>query len=145
MKENVKHPKYYGGSDNVYEAIKVIEVWGLDFCLGNVIKYISRAGKKDKSKLIQDLEKASWYLNREIENLKNGEKNKLTNENDVQYTAKQIVTENKFVVDKYKFIFSREDYDKLHKSGLFFEIYPELTGIWLLDKLNIGNNKDDNQ
>ena len=66
----VDHPIHYGGATNTYEAIKVIEAWGLDkdFCLGNVIKYISRVGKKDDE--LQDLEKAMWYLNRKIENLK---------------------------------------------------------------------------
>ena len=36
----VEHPAHYGGADNPYEAIKVIEAWGLGFCLGNTIKYI---------------------------------------------------------------------------------------------------------
>ena len=67
--ENVNHPKHYGGKDNIYEAIKVIEAWDLSFNLGNVVKYISRAGKKDA--IIQELEKAQFYLNREISNLKN--------------------------------------------------------------------------
>lgn len=67
--EMVDHPQHYGGGDNPYEAIKVIEAWNLNFNLGNVIKYISRAGLKNKNKLIEDLKKASWYLNREIENL----------------------------------------------------------------------------
>ena len=71
-KELVNHPKHYGGKDNPYEAIKVIEAWDLGFCLGNTIKYISRAGKKDET--IQELEKALWYLKREIKNLKDGKK-----------------------------------------------------------------------
>lgn len=58
---------YYGGKDNQYEAIKVIESWGLDFCLGNVLKYISRAGKKETEPCVDDLRKALWYLNRKIE------------------------------------------------------------------------------
>jgi rRNA processing protein Krr1/Pno1 len=65
---NVIHPKHYGGKDNPYEAIKVIEAWGVGFNLGNTLKYISRAGKKDST--IQDLEKALFYLDREIQNLK---------------------------------------------------------------------------
>jgi len=68
-KEQVHHPDHYGGADNPYEAIKVIEAWGLGFCLGNAVKYISRAGKKDVSKTIEDLKKARWYLDREISNL----------------------------------------------------------------------------
>jgi len=72
-KELVKHPNHYGGKDNPYEAIKVIEAWELGFCLGNTIKYISRAGKKDDT--VQELEKALWYLKREIKNIKDGKKN----------------------------------------------------------------------
>ena len=68
-KEMVNHPIHYGGKDNIYEAIKVIEAWNLDFCLGNIIKYISRSGNKNKE--IEDLEKAEWYLNRKIQQLKN--------------------------------------------------------------------------
>lgn len=66
--EAVNHPSHYGGEQNPYEAIKVIEAWSLGFCLGNCVKYISRAGKKDD--IIQDLEKAKWYLQREIDKLK---------------------------------------------------------------------------
>lgn len=65
MSDAVHHPPHYGGADNPYEAIKVIEAWGLGFCLGNTIKYISRAGKKGEDAL-QDLKKAEWYLRREI-------------------------------------------------------------------------------
>jgi hypothetical protein len=48
-KEMVNHPEHYGGKNNVYEAIKVINAWGYDkdFYLGNAVKYLSRAGKKD--------------------------------------------------------------------------------------------------
>jgi hypothetical protein len=70
--ELVNHPKHYGGKDNPYEAIKVIEAWDLGFCLGNTVKYISRAGKKDDT--IQELEKALWYLKREIKKQKDGKK-----------------------------------------------------------------------
>ena len=70
MNDNtVDHPDYYGGEDNPYEAIKVIEAWGLGFSLGNAVKYIIRAGKKDPTKEIEDLKKARWYLDHEIERL----------------------------------------------------------------------------
>lgn len=69
-KEQVDHPSHYGGASNPYEAIKVIENWNLDFHLGNTVKYISRAGRKDPTKEIEDLEKASFYLSRKIEMLK---------------------------------------------------------------------------
>lgn len=65
-KEQIDHPQHYGGKDNTYEAIKVIEAWSLGFCLGNTVKYISRAGKKDSLKELEDLKKAAWYLEREI-------------------------------------------------------------------------------
>jgi len=75
MSEQVNHPKHYGGSENPYEAIKVIEAWDLGFCLGNTVKYISRAGKKEPDKVVQDLEKAKWYLEREISNLRSISRN----------------------------------------------------------------------
>ena len=64
--EAVNHPTYYktGG----IEAIDVIEAWNLDFCLGNTVKYIARCGKKS-DKVVEDLKKAAWYLNREIERM----------------------------------------------------------------------------
>lgn len=61
----VEHPAHYGGESDPYEAIKVIEAWGLGFHLGNTIKYISRLGKKDD--LLQDARKARWYLDRYIQ------------------------------------------------------------------------------
>ena len=69
FQEAVNHPAHYGGEDNPYEAIKVIEAWGLDFPLGNAVKYISRAGKKGKDKELEDLKKAAWYVARRIEQL----------------------------------------------------------------------------
>jgi hypothetical protein len=64
----VNHPAHYGGEANPFEAIKVIEAWGLGFNLGNVVKYISRAELKGMP--LRDLEKAAWYLQREITNRK---------------------------------------------------------------------------
>ena len=65
-REGVNHPSYYkrGG----VEAIDAIEAWGLGFNLGNVVKYIARAGRKTADGL-QDLKKAAWYLSREIERM----------------------------------------------------------------------------
>lgn len=62
-RKTVDHPDYYkrGG----IEAIDAIEAWELGFNLGNVVKYIARAGRKTKDGL-QDLKKAAWYLDREI-------------------------------------------------------------------------------
>jgi hypothetical protein len=69
--EYVNHPQHYGGVENTYEVIKVIEALDMDFHLGNTFKYIARAGKKGTDKEIQDLEKALWYLQRKIDLLKN--------------------------------------------------------------------------
>lgn len=67
--EQIAHPAHYGGADNPYEAIKVIEAWGLGFCLGNALKYISRAGQKPGTDAVIDLKKGAWYLAREIARL----------------------------------------------------------------------------
>lgn len=66
-KESVNHPSHYGGENNPLEVINIIEHYNLNFNLGNVIKYCLRAGKKDE--LIQELKKAQWYINREIQRL----------------------------------------------------------------------------
>lgn len=64
--ERVNHPGHYGGADDPYEAIKVIEAWGLGFNLGNALKYMRRSqhesrGVEDR---LTDLRKAEWYLKR---------------------------------------------------------------------------------
>jgi hypothetical protein len=64
---SIDHPAHYGGKDNPYEAIKVIEAWDLGFTLGNCVKYISRAGKKGDA--LEDLQKAKWCLDREVSRL----------------------------------------------------------------------------
>ena len=61
----VDHPKHYRSGTGL-EAIDVIEAWDLNFNLGNVVKYVCRAGLKDKSNREQDIEKALWYLTREL-------------------------------------------------------------------------------
>jgi len=64
--DSVNHPTHYGG-DTTYEVIKVITAWGLSWHLGDAVKYIARAGKKDPEKEIEDLKKAVFYLNYKIE------------------------------------------------------------------------------
>lgn len=74
-KEAIDHPAHYGGKDDPFETIKVLESWlprlPLNAVQGalmfNVIKYLSRAGVKGD--LLEDCEKAAWYLARLIENL----------------------------------------------------------------------------
>lgn len=67
----VNHPQHYTHAGETYEAIKVIEAWNLGFCLGNCVKYICRVGHKDQTKELEDLKKASWYLDREISRRQN--------------------------------------------------------------------------
>lgn len=66
MSDAVNHPPHYGGEADPYEAIKVIEAWQLGFHLGNVVKYLARAGRKDPARILEDLKKARWYLDRYI-------------------------------------------------------------------------------
>ena len=63
-------PEYYGGKDTTYEVFSVLEAWKLDkdFYLGNVLKYLARAGKKSFNKK-EDLEKALVYLQKRIDSL----------------------------------------------------------------------------
>ena len=64
--EAINHPSHY--ADGKIEVIDFIDDKKLNFNLGNVVKYVARAGKKDKSKELEDLKKALWYLEREINN-----------------------------------------------------------------------------
>lgn len=69
----VHHPSHY--ANGKFEVIDIIgDQLGKDgltgFCLGNTLKYICRAGKKDPNKVIEDLEKAEWYLHHCIETMK---------------------------------------------------------------------------
>lgn len=65
MADNINSPGHY--TSGGIETIDFIEAKELNYNLGNVVKYVSRAGKKDN--LVEDLKKASWYLNREIKKL----------------------------------------------------------------------------
>lgn len=66
IEEKVNHPKHYNGHPSGIECITIVE--HLSFNVGNAIKYLWRAGLKDAH--IQDLEKAKWYVEREIQRLK---------------------------------------------------------------------------
>lgn len=65
MSDPINHLPHYAGT--AHEPIDVIEAWGLGFHLGNVVKYIARAGKKGAA--LEDLRKARWYLDRYITTL----------------------------------------------------------------------------
>lgn len=63
----VSHPSHY--TDGKIEVIDFIEDKKLSFHLGNAVKYIARAGKKDPTKKVEDLRKAAWYIQRELDRL----------------------------------------------------------------------------
>ncbi|MBQ8044973.1 MAG: DUF3310 domain-containing protein [Bacteroidales bacterium] len=65
--DNVNHPSHY--TDGKIEVIDFIEDKGFNYHRGNAVKYISRAGKKDPNAEIEDLKKARWYIDREIQRL----------------------------------------------------------------------------
>lgn len=69
--DNINSPKHY--THGKYEVIDVIEDWDLNFRLANAIKYIAR--HKHKGKPLEDLEKALWYLQREVDTWKSPSKN----------------------------------------------------------------------
>ena len=71
MNDMINHPAHY--TDGGIEVIDFIEAKGLGYHLGNALKYICRAGKKDPQKEVEDLQKAAWYINRHIANLTKGE------------------------------------------------------------------------
>lgn len=71
MNDAVNHPSHY--TDGGIETIDFIEAKKLPYHLGNAVKYLSRAGKKDQNKTIEDLQKAVWYIERYIKLLE-GEK-----------------------------------------------------------------------
>ena len=69
-KDNIK-PAYYGGGEiGEIDVIDLAKMFHLNFNIGNIVKYVIRAGHKDPEKKIEDLEKAQEYLKREIEFLK---------------------------------------------------------------------------
>ena len=65
-KEMVDHPSHYNQG---IETIEYIESWSMNFNTGNVIKYVTRAGYKNNQ--LEDMKKAMWYLQREIDRLEN--------------------------------------------------------------------------
>ena len=70
VSDTVSHPAHYcmGG----IEVLHAIEACGLTYHRGNAVKYIARAGRKDPAKEVEDLRKARFYLDREIERLMKG-------------------------------------------------------------------------
>ena len=67
MSDTINHPSHY--TDGNIEVIDFIEDKRLNYHRGNALKYLCRAGKKDPAKEVEDLQKAIWYINREIQRL----------------------------------------------------------------------------
>jgi hypothetical protein len=65
INDQIDHPQHYTFAKG-YEVIDVIESWELPYNLATVVKYVSRAGKKDPTKKVEDLKKAMFHLNRQI-------------------------------------------------------------------------------
>lgn len=72
MSDRISSPEHYTYSE--YEPKDVIYAWNLNFYLGNVVKYICRAGRKENSTKLEDLKKARQYIDFEIEKLSESEK-----------------------------------------------------------------------
>ena len=85
----VNHPSHY--TDGEIEVITYIDDKNFNYCRGNAIKYISRAGKKNPEKEIEDLEKAEWYIHHEIERLQKIKDQKIKEE--ASQRAKESWTE----------------------------------------------------
>ena len=83
----IDHPEYYKAGG--IEAIDVIEDWKLDFCLGNAIKYIARAGKKSDD-VKTDLEKAAWYIKRHWDSVKNGHIKPIPAQKNTDYGLEEV-------------------------------------------------------
>lgn len=73
--ERIDHPHHYSFGRKI-EPIAAIDDWQLGFSLGNAVKYISRAGRKSGVDPVEDLKKARWYLDHEIERLSAGKESK---------------------------------------------------------------------
>ncbi len=118
--KDIYNPDYY--RTGKIEVADYIEDKGFNFFLGNVVKYVSRAGKKEGNATIQDLKKAKWYLDREISRqeqlLETPKKLTAINGNDVTgtwlgetYTSSEgVETEYPYNEEDFEFV-EGADYD----------------------------------
>lgn len=121
-------PTHYGGRDNPYEIVKIIDALGLDFQLGNTLKYIARAGKKDPSKHVEDLLKAKEYIDLEISKIKTEEAVVAPIEEDVREA---------FDWTPPKFNSLQEEYLSLLASAKSENVGPVESMFDLLDKVGV--------
>ena len=80
VNDNVNHPSHY--TSGKIEVIDFITDQKLTYCLGNAVKYVARAGKKDPNKTIEDLQKAVWYINQQIKILQEDESKEVLDSRD---------------------------------------------------------------
>jgi len=84
--DNVNHPPHYKAHPSGVECIEITE--HLNFCLGNAVKYVWRAGLKKDA--VEDLKKAVWYINREIQRLENGQEKRVRKLKPREYSESNI-------------------------------------------------------
>lgn len=71
QEDKINHPKHYTNHPSGIECIEITQYH--DFCIGNAIKYLWRAGIKGADTEVEDLQKAIWYINKKIELIKKGD------------------------------------------------------------------------
>lgn len=109
--DNINHPAHYEAAGYLVQPIDVTE--GLPFCLGNAVKYLARAGKKNGSPEVEDLKKARWYIERQMQAWKDADETYLVL--DRETSAALLILEQ-----------------KKHQDFLCFEIEEE-TGLYWCD------------
>lgn len=119
----IDHPEYYKSGG--VEVIDVIEDWKLDFCLGNAIKYIARAGKKSDD-VRTDLEKAAWYIKRHWDGMANRDTKPIPSQKNTDYGLEEVceawgITDDTlfFVMENlYSLVVPNENDDSTYASSL---------------------------
>lgn len=108
MGNAVSHPAHYNAGK--YEVIDIIEGnnWGEGFNRGNAVKYILRAGIKNPDKEIEDLEKARWYIDREIQRLR---------EKDKQWFSTEEINEIYRKLYKEERLYSSDNEERIFENG----------------------------
>lgn len=104
----VNHPSHY--TDGKIEVITYIDDKNFNYCRGNAIKYISRAGKKNPEKEIEDLKKAEWYIHHEIERLQKIKAQKIKDQK-IKEEASKRAKESWTELPKTITRFNGEEYD----------------------------------
>lgn len=100
MNDVVNHPSHY--TDGKIEVITYIDDKNFNYCRGNAIKYISRAGKKNPEKEIEDLKKAEWYIHHEIERLQKLKSKKIKDQKNKKISLRGAANPRKGVKNENK-------------------------------------------